>query len=39
MWPLTSRTLKPTLDQSMVETGGGGNLAMAEAVLDDDFWV
>lgn len=24
-WPFTSRTLKPTLDQSMVSTGGGGN--------------
>ena len=28
MWPLTSRTLKPTLDQSIVLTGGGGKAAM-----------
>lgn len=28
MWPLTSRTLKPTLDQSIVPTGGGGKAAM-----------
>jgi hypothetical protein len=32
MWPFTSRTLKPTLDQSMLETGGGGKAAMVKAL-------
>lgn len=33
-WYGPSLTLKPTLDQSMVLTGGGGNV---EAILDV-FW-
>ena len=32
MWPFTSRTLKPTLDQSMVLTGGGGKAAIVGEV-------